>query len=149
MTCEVPLGFCGKTHVATWPSSSIPFSSLYKSAKTSFTLIKHFSESSESLVRCVPETGRTHQIRAHLKILGFPIANDVAYGGRLTPEQTKQQNEYHLMCNSFTMDDECLHQHQHQHQPLMTMGVILLNGIKSKVIPSVRTARWCVGSEAA
>ena len=53
---------------------------------------------------------RTHQIRAHLKILGFPIANDVAYGGQLTPEQTKQQNEYQLMCNSFTMDDECLHQ---------------------------------------
>ena len=110
MTCEVPLGFCGKTHVATWPSSSVPFSSLYKSAKTSFTLIKHFSESNESLVRCVPETGRTHQIRAHLKILGFPIANDVAYGGQLTPEQTKQQNEYQLMCNSFTMDDKCLHQ---------------------------------------
>ena len=86
------------------------FSSLYKSAKTSFTLIKHFSESNESLVRCVPETGRTHQIRAHLKILGHPIANDVAYGGRLTPGQTKQQNEYLKMCNSFTMNDECLHQ---------------------------------------
>ena len=62
-TCEVPLGFCGKTHVATWPSDSSTPSPLYKSAKTSFTLIKHFSELDESLVRCVPETGRTHQIQ--------------------------------------------------------------------------------------
>ena len=80
MSCEVPLGFCGKTHVATWPSSSIPFSSLYKSAKTSFTLIKHFSESNESLVRCVPETGRTHQIRVHLTSIGHPLIGDKQYG---------------------------------------------------------------------
>jgi len=108
-TCEVPLGFCGKTHVASWPRDSSSASSpLYKSAKTSFTLIKHFPESNESLVRCVPETGRTHQIRAHLKILGHPIANDVAYGGRLTPEQSKQQDEYQKMCDSFTLNDDRL-----------------------------------------
>lgn len=107
-TCEVPLGFCGKTHVATWPSDSSTPSPLYKSAKTSFTLIKHFSELDESLVRCVPETGRTHQIRAHLKILGHPIANDVMYGGRLSPGQTKLQDEYQKMCHSFTLNDDRL-----------------------------------------
>jgi RluA family pseudouridine synthase len=109
-TCEVPLGFCGKTHVATWPSDSSTPSPLYKSAKTSFTLIKHFSELDESLVRCVPETGRTHQIRAHLKILGHPIANDVVYGGRLSPGQTKLQDEYQKMCHSFTGRKSCCYQ---------------------------------------
>ena len=34
-----------------------------------------------SLVLCRPWTGRTHQIRKHLQALGFPIANDVMYGG--------------------------------------------------------------------
>ena len=34
-----------------------------------------------ALVACAPLTGRTHQIRAHLKHLGHPIANDVRYGG--------------------------------------------------------------------
>ncbi|GAA5811349.1 hypothetical protein MFLAVUS_004782 [Mucor flavus] len=33
-----------------------------------------------SLVRCKPLTGRTHQIRVHLRYLGFPIANDPMYG---------------------------------------------------------------------
>lgn len=32
-----------------------------------------------SLVRCTPQTGRTHQIRKHLALLGHPIANDPVY----------------------------------------------------------------------
>jgi len=34
-----------------------------------------------SLIRCKLETGRTHQIRAHMKYLGHPIFNDPTYGG--------------------------------------------------------------------
>lgn len=34
-----------------------------------------------SLVKCRLETGRTHQIRAHMKYLGHPLFNDVTYGG--------------------------------------------------------------------
>lgn len=34
-----------------------------------------------SLLQCNLETGRTHQIRAHLKWLGHPLFNDVTYGG--------------------------------------------------------------------
>ncbi|XP_023154743.2 RNA pseudouridylate synthase domain-containing protein 2 [Amphiprion ocellaris] len=33
-----------------------------------------------SVVRCLPLTGRTHQIRVHLQYLGFPIVNDPIYG---------------------------------------------------------------------
>ncbi|KAF2396852.1 DRAP deaminase [Trichodelitschia bisporula] len=32
-----------------------------------------------SIVRCMPLTGRTHQIRVHLQFLGHPIANDPIY----------------------------------------------------------------------
>lgn len=34
-----------------------------------------------SLIECKLETGRTHQIRAHLKWLGHPLFNDAVYGG--------------------------------------------------------------------
>ncbi|KAG9336320.1 hypothetical protein JZ751_002667, partial [Albula glossodonta] len=35
---------------------------------------------SSSVVRCLPLTGRTHQIRVHLQFLGHPILNDPIYG---------------------------------------------------------------------
>lgn len=34
-----------------------------------------------SVVRCRLETGRTHQIRVHMKHIGHPLLNDVRYGG--------------------------------------------------------------------
>lgn len=39
------------------------------------------SEGNLSLLECRPKTGRTHQIRVHLKHLGHPIAGDRVYGG--------------------------------------------------------------------
>lgn len=34
-----------------------------------------------SLIECRLETGRTHQIRAHMKYIGHPLFNDATYGG--------------------------------------------------------------------
>lgn len=34
-----------------------------------------------TLIECELETGRTHQIRAHMKHIGHPLFNDAAYGG--------------------------------------------------------------------
>ncbi|MDE7407479.1 MAG: RluA family pseudouridine synthase, partial [Muribaculaceae bacterium] len=34
-----------------------------------------------SLIKCVLETGRTHQIRVHMKHIGHPLFNDSRYGG--------------------------------------------------------------------
>lgn len=34
-----------------------------------------------ALVECKLETGRTHQIRAHMKYIGHPLFNDATYGG--------------------------------------------------------------------
>ena len=36
-----------------------------------------------SLVECKLETGRTHQIRAHMKFIGHTLFNDATYGGNL------------------------------------------------------------------
>ena len=41
-----------------------------------------------SLIECKLETGRTHQIRAHMKYIGHPLFNDAMYGGNETLKGT-------------------------------------------------------------
>ncbi|MFH1561484.1 MAG: RluA family pseudouridine synthase [Patescibacteria group bacterium] len=55
-----------------------------KPADTSFRAIKELSIAGENytLLEVAPKTGRTHQIRVHLKYLGYPIFGDAWYGGK-------------------------------------------------------------------
>ncbi|XP_052815592.1 pseudouridylate synthase RPUSD2-like isoform X1 [Mya arenaria] len=48
-----------------------------KPSSTTFTRLSYNGTS--SVVKCVPHTGRTHQIRVHLQYLGHPIVNDPLY----------------------------------------------------------------------
>jgi 23S rRNA pseudouridine1911/1915/1917 synthase len=50
-----------------------------KHAITHFRVLERFGPL--TLVECVLETGRTHQIRVHLKHLGHPLLSDSFYGG--------------------------------------------------------------------
>jgi RluA family pseudouridine synthase len=54
-------------------------------AQTAKTLFEVLSRTDEAaLVRCMPHTGRMHQIRVHLAEMGAPIAGDARYGGALS-----------------------------------------------------------------
>lgn len=50
-----------------------------KHAVTHYDTVETFAH--VSMVRCVLETGRTHQIRAHMRHIGHPLFNDARYGG--------------------------------------------------------------------
>lgn len=50
-----------------------------KEAITHYKVLERFNY--VTLVQCVLETGRTHQIRVHMKHLGHPLFNDDTYGG--------------------------------------------------------------------
>ncbi|WP_110929350.1 RluA family pseudouridine synthase [Bacillus massiliglaciei] len=53
-----------------------------KHAVTHFRVIERFK--SFTAVECQLETGRTHQIRVHMKYIGFPLAGDPKYGPKKT-----------------------------------------------------------------
>ncbi|XP_033117384.1 RNA pseudouridylate synthase domain-containing protein 2-like isoform X2 [Anneissia japonica] len=48
-----------------------------KECRTQFERISYDGET--SILKCIPHTGRMHQIRVHLQYLGYPITNDPLY----------------------------------------------------------------------
>lgn len=59
--------------------SVFPEGDFGKHAVTHYEVLERFHY--VTLVKCNLETGRTHQIRAHMKYLGHPLFNDEMYGG--------------------------------------------------------------------
>ncbi|EIQ0341039.1 RluA family pseudouridine synthase [Staphylococcus pseudintermedius] len=55
-----------------------------KEAVTHFNVIETFKN--YTLVECELETGRTHQIRVHMKYIGYPLVGDPKYGLKKTLE---------------------------------------------------------------
>lgn len=66
-----------------------------KSAQTAYQVVK--SGGGFNLLRVRIFTGRTHQIRVHLKSIGLPVVNDRDYGGLIFPKNTR------LMLHSFAL----------------------------------------------
>ena len=54
-----------------------------REATTEYTVIRYIGEF--SLLEVRPVSGRTHQIRVHLKAIGFPVAGDKVYGVKANP----------------------------------------------------------------
>jgi 23S rRNA pseudouridine1911/1915/1917 synthase len=60
-------------------TTAFPEGDMGRRAITHYKLLKSLRY--VSLVECKLETGRTHQIRAHMRYLGHPLFNDAMYGG--------------------------------------------------------------------
>ena len=56
-----------------------PESEVGKPAVTHYRVLERFGH--VTLVECRLETGRTHQIRVHMRHIGHPLFNDERYGG--------------------------------------------------------------------
>lgn len=78
LTCDVPLGRAWDAEV-TLRRRADPAG---EHAVTRFEVQARLGTSGRAwaLVACLPETGRTHQLRAHLAHLGHPILGDKLYG---------------------------------------------------------------------
>lgn len=66
-----------------------------KEAVTNFKVIERYKDA--TLIECILETGRTHQIRVHMNYIGYPIVNDPVYGKK------KIINDFGQMLHSKTI----------------------------------------------
>lgn len=75
-----------------------PDSEIGKSAVTHWKVMERYGYA--TLVECILETGRTHQIRAHMKHIGHPLFADGRYGGDeiLRGERTASYRQYIQNC---------------------------------------------------
>ncbi len=63
-----------------------------------------------TLIECELETGRTHQIRVHLKYIGHPLFNDLEYGGDKIIKGGGAQSYKKFINNCFSLlDGQALH----------------------------------------
>ena len=79
-----------------------------KHAVTHWRVIERFGY--VTLIECILETGRTHQIRAHMKHIGHPLFNDAAYGGDQILKGTTFSKYKQFVTNCFQlMPRQALH----------------------------------------
>jgi 23S rRNA pseudouridine1911/1915/1917 synthase len=72
-----------------------------KHAVTHYRVLERFGYT--TLISCELETGRTHQIRAHMKYLGHPLFNDDEYGGDKILKGTTFSKYKQFVQNCFTL----------------------------------------------
>ncbi|KAI8987191.1 DRAP deaminase [Pilobolus umbonatus] len=85
ITCDAPIKCI---------SHKMSVNYVHDDGKASVTLFKRLSFNGKtSVVSCKPLTGRTHQIRVHLRYLGYPISNDPIYGNGTSWSPTMHPGE--------------------------------------------------------
>ncbi len=76
-----------------------------KKAVTHFKVLKRYEH--YTFLRLILDTGRTHQIRVHMKYIGHPVYNDPVYG--------KAYNDFGQFLHSASIDFEQPTTHEHLH----------------------------------
>lgn len=97
-----------------------------KHAVTHFEVKERFDDF--TVVECRLETGRTHQIRVHMKYIGFPLAGDPKYG----PKKTIDFNGQALHAGVLGFDHPRTGEYVEFEAPLPEDMKILLDNLRNK-----------------
>ena len=65
-----------------------------KDSITHFKVLERFNNN--TLIECLLETGRTHQIRVHMAYIGYPVTNDPLYGRGKSTEFGQMLHSYSI-----------------------------------------------------
>ncbi len=84
-----------------------PGSETGKPAVTHYKVLEKFGY--VTLVECVLETGRTHQIRAHMKHIGHPVFSDARYGGNVILRGNRTSKYKQFIENCFAICPRKIH----------------------------------------
>jgi 23S rRNA pseudouridine1911/1915/1917 synthase len=95
-----------------------------KHAVTHFNVIERFNDF--TFVECQLETGRTHQIRVHMKYIGYPLAGDPKYG----PKKTLDLGGQALHAGLLGFDHPRTGEYLEFEAPLPDYFVALLNDLR-------------------
>ena len=103
-------GHVGRNPSNRFQQTVFPDGSSGKHAITHYRVLKDYYY--VSLVECQLETGRTHQIRAHMKYVGHPLFADQRYGGDQIVKGTVYTKYKQFVMNCLSLcTRQCLHAH--------------------------------------
>lgn len=71
-------------------STTAPFDAWQAGSNNNLSKVKRSNVPQYTLLRLHPQTGRTHQLRVHLKYIGHPIVSDPLYVGKKTLKKDLQ-----------------------------------------------------------
>ena len=96
-------------------------------AVTHFKVLERYGDF--TLVECRLETGRTHQIRVHMKYIGYPLAGDPKYG----PRKTIEFNGQALHAGTIGFDHPVTGEYMEFNQPLPEEFQALVSRMRQSV----------------
>ena len=100
-----------------------------KHARTDWEIMETFDEVA-TLVRCTIHTGRTHQIRVHLKSLGHIILGDVVYGWKPIAAMKLQPERVMLHAEHLVIKHPISGEEMHLRAPIPDDFEAVLNGLR-------------------
>lgn len=77
-----------------------------QTAKTYMKVLKRYPEKDLTLIELKLFTGRTHQIRAHMSLIGYPILGDELYGGKDSRADRQLLHAYKLIITNVDKQSE-------------------------------------------